>query len=70
MTEQEQRYFWYRYDYYLSLGLRKGQSLMNALWDVSPDAHAFVHVNRELDCFYNDDKIPAFCQAVGIEEPE
>ena len=43
--------------------LRKGQALMNALHDVHLECYKSIFTT-EADCFYVDDKIPAFWEAV------
>lgn len=45
-------------------GLRHGQSLMNALWEVSPELYAVVK-NSPADCFYQDEKIDAFWKLIS-----
>lgn len=34
-------------------GLRRGQSLMNALWEVAPEVYAEIN-QTDADCFYVD----------------
>jgi hypothetical protein len=37
---------------------RYGQSLMNVLHGAAPDKYSEI-MNLELDCYYNDDMVPA-----------
>lgn len=47
--------------------LRKGQALMNALYDRAPALHATI-TGTEADCFYVDDRIQAFYQFISENE--
>lgn len=47
--------------------LRKGQALMNALYDRAPALHATI-TGTEADCFYADDKIQAFYKFIAENE--
>lgn len=39
-------------------GERKGQALMNALWDISPDTYHAV-MDEGMDPFYSENPVPA-----------
>jgi hypothetical protein len=70
MTPEEEVEFWKAYTFYIGQpGIRKGQALMNALALVAPELDSYVSGDIHADCFYRDDKIPAFCEMVGIVEP-
>ena len=43
---------------------RRGQALMNALYEQSQVIYMAVH-NTEADCFYNDNNIQTFFQKVS-----
>lgn len=47
-------------------GLRHGQALMNALWEVSPETYAIVKETAG-DCFYDDSRISLFWEAISYE---
>ena len=67
MTEREARVFWALHMRYKEKwpGLREGQSMMNALARIRPDLYDAV-TGTEADCFYNDNRINDFREAVGI----
>lgn len=67
MTPEEEIEFWRTYLFYVSQpGIRKGQALMNALVFVAPELDAYVS-GSIADCFYQDGKISAFGEMVGID---
>lgn len=43
--------------------LRKGQNLMNALYELNPDLYKQI-TGTEADCFYQDKNIPKFWEVV------
>jgi hypothetical protein len=45
----------------LKVGQRKGQALMNALFEVNPELMEEISLS-EADCFFDDSRIPAFCK--------
>lgn len=56
------RKFWQSYDYFLrDKEMRKGQARMNALKRVDPELYEIIS-GTEFDCFYRDERIPAFDQ--------
>jgi hypothetical protein len=70
MTEAETWKFWKRYADYLSLGTqRKGQALMNALWDTNQDLYERVCQTDGADPFFFDARIPAFFKVIGLTDP-
>ncbi len=40
--------------------LRRGQSYMNALYEIDKDVYMIIFENGEVDCFYDDKKIESF----------
>ena len=44
--------------------LRRGQSLMNALFELWPEKYKEI-TGTIADCFYNDEKIVHFWEAIG-----
>lgn len=52
-----------RTKFYQMKGLRKGQSLMNALSDIDHELYKKL-TNTDADCFYDDAIIPLFWKAV------
>ena len=47
------------------LDQRRGQALMNALFDVRPDLYDALH-GTDADCFYSDKRIVNFMEVLGI----
>ena len=47
--------------------IRKGQALMNALYDRAPALYATI-TGTEADCFYVDDRIQAFYRFIAENE--
>jgi len=45
-------------------GLREGQILFNVFHKINPDMANFI-CGREFDPFYDDDRIPAFCNFIS-----
>lgn len=65
MTPDEEAKF---FDFYVKFkqdGQRKGQALMNALGYVAPELYDMV-TGTLADCFYRDDRIPAFRDMIGV----
>jgi hypothetical protein len=68
MTPNEEFRFWVRFGgFMMSRQQRKGQALMNALREF-PELYDMVTMSNA-DPFYQDSKIPAFCNLLGITEP-
>ena len=66
MTWQEEEKFWILYRcYYNEQGQRKGQAMMNALGYVAMPLYDMV-TGSLADCFYRDDRIPAFRAMIGV----
>lgn len=66
MTPAEEALFWHHYGEYMrATDQRHGQAMMNALARVSMDLYSIIS-GTEADCFYQDSKIPAFKEAIGV----
>jgi hypothetical protein len=58
------RNFWQVYDYLLrDKEQRRGQARMNALSRTDPELYQMI-TGTDIDCFYRDDLIPEFDNAV------
>lgn len=66
MTEEEIQEFWASFRmYHFVQGQRKGQAMMNALWDAAPELYADISGTSK-DCFHRDDQVFAFRDYLGI----
>jgi hypothetical protein len=66
MTPEEVTAFWVAFDiFYRSRDNRKGQAMMNALREVAPELYDEI-TGSYYDCFYNDGKVGAFRDYLGI----
>lgn len=67
MIGTEVYWFWKAYeDFWQVKGQRKGQAMMNALRVTAPPLYDEASGSLTLDCFYNDSKIPALREWLGI----